>query len=462
MAGLLAAMTLIGCGGEPPHGWGEPFLITATSGTATGLRLAWSGGPQALAVWETEEAGTRRVHAVLLATDGADIRENASDRLGPAGRDPAQRPHAPMTLGTPGPGVLRKPDVAMDPSGRAVVAWLEGELPLQHVVTTRHDPDTGWATEDSMGIEFNDREPRVAVHPDGSALVAWVRNLVGGLGPTTSSNPVMSRAFQQGQGWGPERKLDTSVGSSRSPAVAFDGQGRGMVIWPQHDTERFASFPLALWCRDVNLSTGAGTTAWLEDLRVDAWMPQLVTLSDGRVLAAWRAFFDTSSELVVTSLFTPGTGWSVPQQPTGSAVFVESVSALSLAAGPGGTSAVMWTDRQNGRNRLGLNRLTGAQVTEPLFVVNEPDTVPLVPQLVLDAGGQAIWIWVRGPVNAGALWASDQAANGDPTPPVRLDLHDSAGATSAGLALGKDGKALATWLQNTPDGARLWGAWRYP
>ena len=459
---MLAAMALIGCGGEPPQGWGAPFLITATTGTVTGLRLVWSGGPKALAVWETEEAGTRRVQAMFLEPEDADSREDASDRRGPASSGTAQRPSAPMTLGTPGPGVPREPDVAMDALGRAVVVWLEREVGLQHVLAKRYDPANGWASDETMGAESNDLAPRVAVHPNGSALVAWMRILGGLLGPTVSRAPIMSRAFQQDQGWGPERKLDTSAGSTRSPAVTFDGQGRGMVIWPQHDAGPTASFPLALWSRDVDLSTGAGTTAWLEDMRIDALMPQLVTLSDGRVLAAWRERNGTTEGRVSTSLFTPGTGWSVPQQPTGPAVLAEDVSALSLAPGPDGTSAVMWTEKQAGRNRLGLNRLSGAQVNTPLVVVNEPDTVPLLPQLVLDSSGQAIWIWVQGTANASALWASDQVANGATGPAVRLDQHNSAGPASAGLALGKDGKALAAWLQNTPNGARLWGAWRYP
>jgi hypothetical protein len=434
IAAVLAAMALVGCGGGPPPGWTEPFLLATTTGTATGLRMVWTGGTRTLVVWETEEAGIRRVQALWV---------------------PARRLEAPMTLDTPGPGVPREPDVAMDAQGRVVVVWRQEQGGANRVWARRFEPATGWAPAEVLDAAAvgNDLAPRVAMHGNGSALVVWTRG---------SGGPVMSRAFQPGPGWGPERQLDTSAGATRSPAVTLDGQGRGMVVWPQGDDIFDGPFPP--WSRDVDLTTGAGTTTRVESIGPDASLQQLVTLGDGSVLLAWRAFLGPAVELVATSRFHPGSGWSVPLQPTGSGVFVAGVAAISLAAGPGSTSAVMWTETQSGRNRLGLNRLVGAQVSSgtPLIVADEPDTVRLVPQVVLDASGRAIWIWQQGPAGASALWTSDQVEGVAPASPVRLDQGASAGVSSAGLALRTADEALAIWTQNTASGARIWGARRIP
>lgn len=437
IAAVLAAMALAGCGGGSPPGWAEPFPLATTTGTVTGLRLAWTaGGARTLAVWETEEAGIRRVQALWF---------------------PARRSEAPMALDTPGPGVPREPDVAMDAQGRVVVVWLQAQGGADRVWARRFDPATGWAPAEVLDTAAagNDRPPRVAVHRNGSALAAWLRDL-------PASRPVMSRAFQPGHGWGPEWRLDTSPGPTRAPVVTLDGQGRGVVVWPQRDTI-FSGNPLPLWGRDIELTTGAGTTTRVEQIGPDASLPQLVTLDDGSVLVAWRAALSlsTSSQLVGTSQFNPGVGWSEPLQPGG---IVTEVSAISLAAGRARTSAVMWAEAQGGRHRLALNRLVGAQVSSgtPLIVVDEPDTVRLVPQVVLDASGRAIWIWQQGPAGASALWGSDQVEGVAPASPVRLDQGTSAGASSAGLALRTGDEALAVWTQNTAGGTRIWAARRIP
>lgn len=439
IAAALAALALAGCGGGPPPGWTEPFPLTASAGTATDLRMAWAGGKRALVVWETEEAGIRRVQALWLSAIGFE---------------------GPTTLDTPGPGVPRAPDLAVDAQGRAVVVWLQAQGGADRVWARRFDPVTGWAPAEVLNAAAagNDRTPRVAVHRNGSALVTWLRDVL------NIGSPVMARAFQPGRGWGPEWRLDTSPGAPRAPAVTIDGQGRGMVVWPQQNT--IFSGPFPLWGRDVDLATGTGTTTRVETLGPDALMAQLVTLDDGSVLTAWPAVFPVSapSRLMATSRFDPTAGWSLPLQPGG---FVTDIQDLTLAAGRAGASAVLWSELQDGRQRLALNRLVGSQLQNatPTIVFDQPAAVPpapLLPQIVLDADNRAIWIWQQGPQGASALWASDQIADAAPATPVRLDQGPSAGISSAGLALGPEGEALAAWTQNTASGARVWAAWRHP
>lgn len=447
------ALAMVACGGDsspqsppqippqsgPTPGWNPPlqFADLGTS-TATGLRVAWAGSTRALIVWEAESAGNRRVQALWFPSTATDV---------------------PMTLDTPGPGDPRAPDVAVDAQGRAVVVWLQNQGGANKVWARRFDPLTGWAPAEvldaaAVGI---DRPPRVAIHRDGSALVTWLRDAPGG-------RPVMSRAFQPGMGWGPEWRLDTSPGGTRAPAVTIDGEGRGMVVWPQQNTGFSGPFPL--WSRDVNLTTGAGTTRRVETLGPDASLAQLVTLDDGSVLTAWPAVVPVAapSTLVATSRFDPTAGWSLPLQPGG---FVTDILDLALAAGRAGASAVLWSELQNGRQRLALNRMVGSQVPNgtPLTVFDQPATVPAVrlsPQMVLDEGNRAIWIWQLGPEGGAELWASDQAPGALPTPALRLDQGASAGVSSAGLARGARGETLAAWTQNTAAGARVWAAVRYP
>lgn len=426
--------SLLSCARNPGTGWAGPVPLAASDGVASGVRVAQNANGRTLVVWEREAAGMRSVQVRFVPT--------------------GLNPEVPVTLDSASAGAPRTPDVAMDAEGRAMVVWVQAQGGANRVWARRYHPGTGWEPAEVLdpAAEGADAAPRVAMHRNGEALVAWLR-------ATPDDRRILARAYRPGAGWGPEWRMDVSGLGTLPPVVAVDTGGRGMVLWPQQNSIFENNLPP--WGRDVDLASGAGTTSRVESIGLDAYLPQLTALGDGSVLAAWSATAGNNIRVLGTSQYTAAGGWSVPLEARGD---VADLLSISLAAGSGAISAVMWCESQGGRHRLGLRRLNGAQIlgSAPMFVTDEPDTVRLVPQLKLDARGEAVWIWLQGPESAAELWSNTLSDTDVPGIPQRVDLGASAGASSAALVLEPSGLGMAAWTQNTGIGHRVWVARRYP
>lgn len=430
-------MSLPGCGGGPAPGWSPPLAVASASGQASGLRVVWGGGGSALAVWETETAGVRRVMAAWL--------DSTASTLG----------FVSTALDTPDSGAPRLPDAAMDASDRAWVVWRQAQpAGGDWVLARRFEPGVGWLAVEVLGPAAigADRPPCVAMDAIGRTTATWLRD-------SPSARPVVARTWSPGGAWTAERRLDTLDTPTRPPVVTIDGRGHGIVAWPQRLTP--FSGPLPPWGSDVDPGAAGSITVQVETLGVEAELLRVITLSGGQVLLAWRANPLPAFALVATSLYTPGAGWSVPLQPSGT---VTSIPALALAAGPANASAVWWVEGDGTRERLLFQRLAGAAVpfNPPWSLADAAAGTRLWPHGVMTRAGEVVSLWESGPSGTAALWTQTQTANAAFGPTQRLDEGSTAGVLASGIARGPGDLVVAAWLQPTAGGHRLWLRWLVP
>lgn len=432
---LLASLP--GCGGPSP-GWSPPLAAASASGQASGLRVVWGEGGSALAVWETETAGVRRVMAAWLDSTESTPAITAT------------------ALDAPDSGAPRLPDAALDASGRAWVVWRQA-LPAggDWVLARRHEPGAGWLPVELLGPAASgaDRPPRVAMDGSGGTTATWLRD-------SPAGRPVVARTWLPGGPWSPEQRLDAlNDTATKPPAVTVDGRGHGIVVWPQRLTIFDGPFPP--WGSDVDPGAVGSITGQVETLGLDADLMRLVTLSGGQALLAWRAIAPPGFSIVGTSLYTPGVGWSAPLQPSGT---VASIPALALTAGPANASAVWWVEGDGGSERLLLQRLAGAAAPfdPPWTLVEAAAGTRLWPQGVMTRAGEVVSLWESGPSGTTGLWTSTQPPGAAPGPAQRLDEGSAAGVSASGVARGPADRVVAAWTQPVASGHRLWLRWWVP
>jgi len=430
-------MSLPGCGGGPSPGWSSPLAVASASGQASGLRVVWGGGGSALAVWETETAGVRRVMAAGLDSTASTPAITAT------------------ALDTPDSGDPRLPDVAMDASGRAWVVWRQAQpAGGDWVLARRYEPGDGWLPVEVLGPAATgaDRPPRVAMNSSGHTTATWLRD-------SPAGRPVVARTWLPGSAWTAERRLDVLDTLTRPPVVTVDGRGHGIAVWTQRDSG--APGPFVLWSTDLNPGAAGLISGAVEATSTEGDLLRVVTLSGGVALAAWRALEAPGLISVRTSLDIPGLFWNPTASPSGA---VQSVTALDLAAGAGNASAIWWVENNGARERLMLQRLANGTVpgTPPWTLRDEPAGAGMVPRGVMTRAGDVISLWESGPSGNAALWTSSQAPGSVPGSALRLDNAFSVGVSASGIARGPGDLVVAAWTQPTSSGHRLWLRWLAP
>ncbi len=122
----------------------------------------------------------------------------------------------------------QEPSVAMDGSGRIVVAWVDGSFDTKvcSVCARRHDPATGWSAQETI-LAQDPRAPasaRIAMNGSGAAIVAW----------HDSTFAVRVSRADAGGSWKAPETLDPGTTSASTPDVLpphVAADGRMQVLW---------------------------------------------------------------------------------------------------------------------------------------------------------------------------------------------------------------------------------------
>jgi len=183
--------------GSPAGGFSAPLIVNggAILSSSDALAVALDAGGNGMVLWASDGIMAARYRAGL-------------------GWQPAERLSR-------GPGA---PAAAVDAAGRVVVAWSEG----QAAVAVRYDPSRGWSapTRFPADGEGDFATPSLALDPSGRGVMAWERR------STTFGPAVVSAALFDGERWGPAAVISDRAVKSYAPAVAL-AAGGGVVTWTQ-------------------------------------------------------------------------------------------------------------------------------------------------------------------------------------------------------------------------------------
>ena len=307
------------------------------------------------------------------------------------------------------------------PAG-AVAAWL--------------DPvDLSAASQDPSGAE-------VAVDARGNAVAVWAAEQGKGFA-------VQAASRTPGGAWQAPIAISATTLSAPNPQVAIDAQGNAVAVWTRRTDRDYlaivqsASRPLAgRWQKPVDLSA-AGHHAVIPHVAVD---PR------GNAVAVWQRFRSRFVIAVQAATRPPAGRWQAPVEVSASG---EGSSVVPhVAIGANGDAVAVWEDLTTGGIR-GAARPAGGP-WQPPAAISAPGAVAStvfhgVPQVAVDARGNAVAVWHR-PTAAGAIvQAAERAVGTSWSAPVTLSAPGQ-DASSANVAVDPAGNAVAVWERATAAG----------
>ena len=299
----------------PTAGWGAPEQIADDGSSAHGAQVAVDSSGNAVAVWEQFNTFANRF-------------------------TPTAGWGAPEVIGV-GVG----PQVAVDPSGNAVAVgqlFVDG---TRHIFANRFTPTAGWGApeviDDDDGADA--RGAQVAVDPSGNAVVVWEQS-EGVPAPYT----IFANRFTPTAGWGAPEQIETDDGGYAAyPQVAVDPSGTAVAVWMQSEGDRGTIFanrftPAAGWGAAERIETGDY-----------AAYPQVAVDPSGNAIAVWQQQ-GGARDTIWANRFTPTAGWGAAERiETDDEV---DAFLPQVAVDPSSNAVVVWVQSDGTRYSIWANR----------------------------------------------------------------------------------------------------------
>ena len=357
-------------------------------------------------------------------------------------------------------GAARLPAIAATaedlPSGavQATAVWVQDGS----VYVNRYQGGawTGAELVENEAVEAT--SPRVAMGAMGRAVITWgfgfngVYSVWGNVYdpiPPSSTKPL---AFSSSYA----RQLSVG-GNANSPQVAFDASGyTSFSVWTQYvpDRQPAAYRPaqqqyLFVPCDVIpNCFWTEGDLGWRSTTLLDIGggegsQPQVAGYGSGGAVAVWRKY----QAGVWASTHSKAAGWAAPVQvATGGAAELMKVAA----AADGSAAIALWIDNATSPATLFASRLSGTAWSAPIALDNPGGGSSDEPQVVIDASGNAMLVWLQG----GSVYARrcPAAALSDCGAPVLIE-QSSEGAKFPRLAGAPNGDAVVAWREAAASGA---------
>jgi len=287
------------------------------------------------------------------------------------------------------------PQVAVDPSGRALVVWQRLSSPGGHadIWAKIYQPGTGWQPEGTIESMDGDAQfPVVAVGGDGAFCVSWQHTPVG------ATTGIWVNRYVPASGWSGPLQISTGSTAATEPAIAADGSGNVIVAWQQTNAAGYYEVqatryvaPNSSWSAPVIL--GAGNSTYNR-------YPRVAMDPIGNGMVVWNRIEDLNSYYsnVCAWPYRVGLGWG--QIPA---------SAPSLQAGATGDQVLYGVSvaMSSAGAVLGWAELSGLYVL-PFVRIWNPTTgvwsaaasasAPLLaspPVVGIDATGKVHAAWVQ-------------------------------------------------------------------
>jgi PKD domain len=345
----------------------------------------------------------------------------------PAPAAPAWLP--PLDLSKAGANAF-EPQVAVDAAGDTVAVW--GRFNGTNAIVQSSSRPAGSsfsAPVDLSQVGGNATQPRVAVDAAGNAVVVWSR--------FDGANNVIQAAFRPvGGGFSAPVDLSLPGKSAFAPQIAMNAAGEAVAVWERSNGTN------VIVQGSIRPAGGSfSAPADLSQAGGDADEPQVAIDGAGDAVAVWQRSNGTNT-IVQEAFRLAGSGFSAPvdlSQAGGNAV--EPAVAVNAA----GEAAVAWV-RSNGTNTILQSsvRPPGGSFSTPADL-SQPGGNAGVPQVALDAAGDAIAVWARAtdPLGTNAIvQEAFRPAGGSFSAPGELS---GAGADFPQIALDGAGNAAAVW-----------------
>jgi hypothetical protein len=394
----------------------------------------------------------RPTHAIILA--GALVAVSAPSAL--AAWDPPAR-------ASRGPMPAASPRVAMDAGGDAAVAWVRGRGRAAQIVVSVRRADGGWSFPEGISRRGGrSLDPAVAIDASGRAIVAWrqavrVRTVVSrGVRRRQNVYVVRVRERQIGEtAWSPISTLSSDRQKTGAPSLATDDSGAAVVAW-HWGTGTAPGDPGYLG--EVQAAARTGTATWSGAARLSRAsvcrslrQPRVALGSSGDLVIWWGCELRRGSVTTMSVSRAAGD----PMGPEAELPMRgDRGIAADLQVSADGRAVAVGADR-DGTLRWWRGAVDSTLALDPLPAaggVQRADTTAGAPRLALAASGDGITTWVdpigrpRAAGVAGSLGVGDALTLDAPGRP----------ASGARAASGRGRLAAVVWSA----GGRAYGTTR--
>lgn len=343
---------------------------------------------------------------------------------------------------------------AMDESGNALVISMQvGPLGIPGLYARYYSIDTGWSSLELISSAVDIFLPKIAMDRNGNAVAVWYQ-----AGEDNRAN-IWANYFTPANGWGSAELIENFSGTATNPQLKMDAQGNALVVWDQADDSNnipglgFNSFsPVTGW--------GKAGLINIEGMWVDGGTDfQFAVDASGNALIVWKDEFVFSAGLWA-NYYTRGSGWSAPMP-----VYSDTegmARPFKLAMNVNGQAMLVWNEF-NGRTRVKASYFIREEGwSQPIQVDKDDLEYTYNPIVAIDAGGNAIAVWVqdgsRDPNGrAQNLWVNRYDYQTGWGVAELLETDADYSADSAQVMLDAGGNGVGAWRQQNSNGE--WNIW---
>lgn len=269
---------------DPAKGWSTPLELDQLGGLAFEPKVAINDNGDAMAIWRYQSDTHKYLYGSFYTKlNGWSIPERIETTDVLAG-------NTQPTIGAY--------QVTLDASGNAAVVWQRDNKIFSRAFIN----GTGWAEQIDLGAGYT---PSLVMGDNGEAVIIWFS--------TITQTPIQINMnvirYSLINGWStPQTIADSGVGESpRNVTSSIDKQGNISVVW--EDREYSLSKIRSL---RFDKTSGWGAVEVISLPGNDAKKPKVSSDDNGNVYAVWTWYVGPGKQNVMSSIYTPGSGWADP------------------------------------------------------------------------------------------------------------------------------------------------------
>jgi hypothetical protein len=329
--------------------------------------------------------------------------------------------------------------LAVNAKGDAIVAWVHTDLGefIQTVQTARYTVSSGWSPPQQLTPLNMVFTLDVALDSSSNAVIAWE-----GLNPTSGRNIVVSHSMSA-SGWDSPQTFGVDNRFAQYPKIAVDSAGNAFVLWLEGESypnnvyvNRYS--PGTGWSLPQQIATDVGPAAWT-NISFD---------ESGNAMAVWGQSDSSDHSRIYSCRYVAGSGW-------GSAGIVDSNTLDSiqpaLCVDSSGSFRSVWAQLTGTSSDIYSSRYTvGSGWDAPRLIGTGGNARS--PRVATDGLGNAFAAWQQydpSDVNPGdaKIYANRFTAGSGWGSQTQLK-NASGGADAPGLAVDSLRHATVIWSQS--------------
>jgi hypothetical protein len=342
-----------------------------------------------------------------------------------------------------------EPQFAFDGAGDGLAVWAQSDGMRSRMLARAYRASSGWAGAPetiAAAASGEVRSPAVALDSSGRGVVVWRRGAD------------LWAARYTGESFETPAKIETSdAGEAQDPAVALDAEGDGFAVWMQSDGAQ-----TRVWSNRFVAAGGWGAARPFPVAEgADAAAARLSLDQSGNASVVWTQFArpegGSPTSAPMASRYDASFGrWTPPVALDDSgAGFLPDVALFE----PNGNAVTVWTGFLDGRfSIVARSYAPGVFDNDPVAIASPSDMAAAAfPRLALSPAGSGAALWIQGNPEAlmtGApvdieIWSNrfDVAAGWGSA--ERLSETRSTMLPEPHIAVGGNGDGFAVWAEGT-------------